>query len=887
MRILRALSGATLALVLAAAPWVPSGAQPAPHSVDVTRATLPNGLQVVVLHDSLAPVVSLWMNYLAGADDEPITGLAHAQEHMMFRGSKTISASQFSQTTAVTGGAFNADTQNEITQYFFEMPSQYEDIALNLERSRATGILDAQKDWNAERGAITQEVTRDNSSASYRLYSKAIEHIFRGTPYADPGLGTVASFKKITSADLKNYYRRWYHPNNAIYVIAGNVDPQQTIAKVRSLFGNIPRATLPARKPVHLQPMVAETLRDNSSDPITLAFVAYRVPGYNDKDYFASEILNDVLNSPRGALYELQASGKALGTFAQSQTYPEAGISLVGSAVPVSTTGDQAVADVKAVIDGYKKTGLPADLVEVAKQREVADAQFSRNSISNLATEWSSALAVEHRTPDDDLAGLQAVTLDDVNRVLRTYYDNATATVAISTPKPASGSAFGGRVGENNTVIPTEHTALPSFARHVLSQLRVPEETVKPSLETLSNGIKLVVVPSTLSPTVVLRGEVLHNPGLQDPAGKEGIDGILDGLFSYGTTTYDRLAYQAELDKIAANASAGSSFSLDVLSKNFDRGLDLLADDELHPRLPADAFEIVKQQTVGELTGEIASPDYKAQRALSNALYPDGDPSRRAATPQSAGSVTLDDVTSYYHSTYRPDLTTIVIVGDVTPEGARASVERAFGAWKAQGPTPNVFPPAVPPNKAAQAAIPATGRIQSDVTLAEVLPLTYRDADYPAVLLANTVLSGGFYASLLYHDVREVHGYAYSVDSSLAPGRNRSLFSVTYGADPQNVGNAERIIVDDLASLQRKPLSAERLTNAKALVLGSIPLRKESYDGLAGQLLTYAGQGRPLDADVIAARAQLAATPATVQAAMAKWIRPRDFVRIVVGPAGK
>src|ERR1019366_391826 len=227
----------------------------------------------------------------------------------------------------ITGGSYNADTQNEITQYFFEMPSQYLDIALNLERSRATGVLDAQKGWDAERGAITQEVVRDNSGASYRLYAKMIHHILAGTPYADEGLGTVDSFKKIQAPDLKRFYARWYHPNNAIMVIAGDVDPAATIAKVRALFGSIPSAPLPPRKSVHLAPL---TLRDNSSEPITLAMVGYRVPGYDAPDYYASEILNDVLNSPRGALYDLQASGKALGTFAQSSTHPEDAMSIVG-----------------------------------------------------------------------------------------------------------------------------------------------------------------------------------------------------------------------------------------------------------------------------------------------------------------------------------------------------------------------------------------------------------------------------------------------------------------------------------------------------------------------------------------------------------------------------
>jgi zinc protease len=874
-----ALALAFLAVPLAATPQDTTG------GVQISHATLANGLQIYVLRNRLSPVVSMYTNYLAGANDEPVTGLAHAQEHMMFRGSKTIDASQFSDTTAITGGSYNADTQNEITQYFFEMPSQYLDIALNLERSRATGILDSQKDWDAERGAITQEVTRDNSGASYRLYAKMIHHIFAGSPYADEGLGTVAMFKHIQAPALKQFYSRWYHPNNVIMVIAGDVDPATTIAKVRALFGSIPAAPLPARKPVVLDPLTPLTLRDNSSDPITLVMVGYRVPGYDSPDYYASEILNDVLNSPRGALYDLQASGKALNTFAQSSTHPGAGLSIVGSAVPVGTKGDAAVADVKGVIEAYKQSGLPPELVDVAKAREVAQAQFESNSIGGLASLWSQELAVQHSTPDAELAGLAKVTVDDVNRVLRKYYDNATATVAIATPKAAAGSAFGGREGENNSVPPTAHTVLPVFARNVLAQLHVPDSSVHPNVQTLSNGIRLITVQSSISPTVVLRGEIRSNADVQTPAGKEGVDQILGSLFEFGTTTYDRLTYQAELDKIAADVNAGSGFSLNVLSKNFDRGVALLADDELHPALPANAFAIVKQQLVGTLTGAVQGPDFKAHRALANALYPAGDPARRAATPQSATGVTLDDVKAYYASTFRPDLTTIVAVGDITPEHARSAIEASFGTWTASGPPPNVYPPAIPRNRSSQAAIPATGRIQAEVTLAQTLPLSYNDADYPVLQLANAALSGGF-GSLLYHDVREVHGYAYSVDSSVSGGHNRSTFTVNFGAYPQNARRAQELIVHDLTALQKSPLPADRLIRAKALLIGQLPVRSESFDGVAGALLAYSVTDRPLDTDRRLARAELAASGDAVRAAMAKWLRPDAFARVTLLPAG-
>lgn len=852
--------------------------------LEIAHATLPNGLQIYVLRNRLSPVVSMYTNYLAGANDQPMTGLAHAQEHMMFRGSRTISASQFSASTAITGGSYDADTQNEITQYFFEMPSQYLDIALNLERSRATGLLDTQKDWDQERGAITQEVTRDNSSASYRLYAKMNEHIFAGTPYADDGLGSVAGFKKIQAPDLKAFYARWYHPNNIVMVIAGDIDPQATIAKVRALFGSIPAATLPAHPSTHLSPLTPLTLRDNSSEAITLVMVGYRVPGYDDPDYYASEILNDVLNSPRGALYDLQASGKALETFAEATTHPAAGMSIVGSAVPINTSGDAAVVDVKAVIAGYAKDGLPADLVAVAKARELAQAQFQANSIDGLASLWSQELAVEHRTPDDELAGLEKVTVDDVNRVLRTYYDNATATVAIATPKEASGSAFGGREGEDNTLTPAANTTLPAFAKNVLAQLHVPESTVAPSVQTLPNGLKLIVVQSAITPTVVLRGQIRNNPDVETPPGQEGVDQILGGLFEYGTTTYGRLAYQAELDKIAADVNAGSSFGLDVLSKDVDRGVALLADDELHPALAADAFAIVKQQLVGQLTGAVQGPDYKAQRAMADALYPPGDPGRRTATPQTMQSLTLDDVKAYEQSTYRPDLTTIVMVGDVTPDHARAIVESAFGAWTAHGTPPDVYPPAVARNKPSQAAIPATGRIQSDVRLAQTLPITYNSPDYPVLQLASTALSGGF-GSLLYHDVREVHGYAYSVDTSVSGGHNRSTFTVSFGADPSNVQRAQALIVNDLTAMQKKPLEADRLLRAKALLLGQLPVRSESFDGVANRLLTYSVTDRALDSDVRYARAEFGASGDQVRAAMAKWIQPNGFARVMLVPA--
>ena len=247
--------------------------------------------------------------------------------------------------------------------------------------------------------------------------------------------------------------------------------------------------------------------------------------------------------------------------------------------------------------------------------------------------------------------------------------------------------------------------------------------------------------------------------------------------------------------------------------------------------------------------------------------------------------MTLDDVKAFYAATYRPDLTAIVVIGDVDPERARSVVEAAFGGWHAEGPTPDLYPGPVAPNASIQHTVPATGRIQADVTMAQNLPIGYRSPDFPLLQLANTVLTGGFYASLLFHDLRETHGYVYSVTSTMRGAHNRASFVVNFGCDPQNIERATRLVVDDLQLLQRKAIDPQRLLIAKALIVGQLSVSQESYSGVAGKLVDFAVTGRAYDDDRIEARTQLAASGEQVRAALAHWIRPHDFVRVIEGPA--
>src|SRR5579859_1610313 len=192
----RLLFTSVLFLALAWLSTSRAGTNETARGPDILRATLTNGLQVIIVRNTLAPVVTTMINYLAGADECPTNfpGMAHATEHMMFRGSPDLSADQLADISAAMGGDFDADTQHPVTQYFFTTPADDLDVALQVEAARMRDLLPDESLWDKERGAIEQEVAQDLSNPEYVFYIKLLAAMFKGTPYDQTGLGTRPSF---------------------------------------------------------------------------------------------------------------------------------------------------------------------------------------------------------------------------------------------------------------------------------------------------------------------------------------------------------------------------------------------------------------------------------------------------------------------------------------------------------------------------------------------------------------------------------------------------------------------------------------------------------------------------------------------------------------------
>jgi zinc protease len=349
----------------------------------------------------------------------------------------------------------------------------------------------------------------------------------------------------------------------------------------------------------------------------------------------------------------------------------------------------------------------------------------------------------------------------------------------------------------------------------------------------------------------------------------------------------NRLEFDAAQDQIGAQLSVGPNFSLKVLPQKFGAGVKLLAKDLREPALPKKGFTRTRFIQTRQAAGQLKSPQFKFRLAIAKALWPKGDPARRIVTPRSIGSLKLKNVSAYHHKVYRPDETTIVVMGDITPDKAKSVVKHYFGDWAAKGKKPTTDYPAAPASKATRVFVPDKLKKQDMVVLAETLGLTYKDPDHFALSLANDLLSGALYASPLYHVLREKLGLVYNVGSQFDFMRHRATFKLHYGSYPGKVNQAHKAALRVLGRTMAKPLSDSQLHLAKSIGLRRIELGKSSVDAIAGDWLSRAQDDLPLNWDYVIAHHYEQLTAPEIQKALKAHFDPDRLSTIILGQPAK
>ena len=880
--------------VRAAAP----AAVPAAASNPVVPAhvrTLANGLRVVVLEDHAAPVaaVNMWYRFGGAYEKQGKTGLAHALEHMMFRGTTTLSASGLDDWGARLSAQVNAETTNEYTRFDLVLPADRVDGALRVEADRMHNLKLAPADWDKERGAVLQEWTQDHSNALFGFGTGLQEKLYPGSALGKTALGEKRDIEKATVADLRAYYHTWYAPNNATLVVTGDVDPDTVFASAQKWFGPIPSRTVPKVTIVPPKAATGVVERVKADYPFTVVDLAYAAPppsGATEEDGLRTLVAVTALQNPRGPFRNaLVDSGITLGFGMEPSLDRHVATIHAFLLVAPGHTADQARTAWKRVLAASLARGLDSEYVEAAKRSELTGLVFARDSIAGLASALGSAYVFPgDRDPTTYAAEIESVDAASVTAVARRVFakPNADAELEPTTTDPAKAkppSDLGGTVKDDfGGRVPDGAVVQPAWMRTDLARPLALRSRVAPVQTTLPNGLKLLVQRVHDNGTRVHRRRDAPLTRLRT-AGQRGRGRLSRPLCcrtAARTTTTPRSTGSATT---SARRSASAPGSARTASRATPTSCSTRSRTTYAaPTLPEDRFVLIRQNSAVATERRAVDPGYRASRAFAEALYPANDPALRQSSKTSLESITIDDVRAFVKKYDRPDLTTLVIVGDVDPDAVKASVARAFGDWHADGPAPDPHLQPIPLPSPVRKLV-ETPSLDVSVELGQPAPAE-GDVDADAFMLADALLDDQSFASRLFREVREKRGLVYNIGTTYESDRDRGTWVASFRAVPSKVDAAEALVRDQVKRLQNELVDPEELRRCATRQAARILLAEQSTATIAGDLMNIGTDRLPADYYSTLAERYARVTPADVERAAREYFHPDHFVEIRTGP---
>ncbi|NNN06486.1 MAG: insulinase family protein [Elusimicrobia bacterium] len=864
-----------------------------------TRAfKLANGLKVVVQTDPSSPLVAVALTYHVGSMDEERgrAGFAHLFEHLMFQGTVNLPPNAISRLVESNGGVDNAYTMKTNTTYHEVVPSGALEAALWAEADRMRGLLISERELEIEKRVVLEEMAQTYDNQPYRRATDAAMGAlaFSRWETSHPTIGDADDLRAATLADVRRFYDRHYAPDNAALALVGDV----TVAEARRLvarhFGPVPRRTRPPR-PRGTEPPRAAERRARVEDALAtnpLLVLGWRLPRRGSADYWALSALSAALgggeDSPLHA--ELVKSSRlALSASAHmpywSSHSSARGADLFGvfATLRADADLDAAAAAALRVIERFRREGPSAEELARAKVQLERSWLEGQTSLADRAQTLSSytALVGEPSGLRRDFARLLKTRREDVRRAAKRWLGERGRCRLEVVPGPARPSA------------PPPTPAEPPFeeprAAGAPPPPLGPERPLRPpQVErfTLACGLDVLVARDARLPLVEARLG-LRAGRAHEADGEDALSPACEELLFKGDAGRDAAAVARALSALGWSAGAASEtewfkVAASGLARTFDAFCAELARALTEASFPDDEVELWRENAVEELALRRSQPSFLAEERLRAELF-SGHPYRRGAPDEAAlAAVAAPRLRAYRAARVRPSGGYLVLAGDLEPEQARKSLERAFSGWT--GTTPPPAPPPLPGRAAAKTALVGrAGSAQATLVVAQAGPLTPRDADYVAFATANHVL-GGTANSRLFENLRTRRGYTYGAYSSIEVYGRGSVWSASADVRPDAARAALDEILAEARALREQPLPDAALAAAKRHLTGLFRMRLSSLDRVAGYLAAIVESGRdPVTAIASYPERLAAVTPDSALAAARARLDPDRLVAVVVG----
>ena len=907
----RLLSAATIALCAAIVPLTAQNRATAQGATDIPKIqfekyTLPNGLEVILSQDHRLPIVAVNLWYHVGPANEVAgrTGFAHLFEHLMFQGSKhTPKDSHFQMLEAAGATGINGTTDYDRTNYFETVPTSRLELALWIESDRMGYLLDA---IDGKEFANQQDVVRNErrQSVENRPYGNAEEEVVHmlyppSHPYYANVIGSHADIQAARLDDAKQFFKRFYAPNNASLAIVGDFDPAQTKRLVEKYFGPLKRGT--GVPPINAQtPKITMERRKVVTDRIELprVYMAWLTPAIFKPGDAEAEIAAEVLGGGRASrLYQKLVYEKQI---AQNvQAYQQS--LLLGSQFQIDATarpGHTAEELEKAINDELEALRTrPVEQREIEQARNTIETQAitrleNLNGVANLLNSYNHFL----KTPDylqKDVERYRAVTpatlmafaRDQLQPSMRAvvYAVKGDPVMAPQVPTPPVPDTAGAGTESVNVDEPWRNEIPKAGASRTL-QVPVPETAQLP------NGLTLILSTRRGLP-IVASNLVVKSGSDTNPPDTPGLANFTVSMLDQGTMTRNAVQIANEAAQLGATLNTNSSMDASViaarsLKKNFAAILDLAADIALHPSFPAEEIERQRASRLAQLVQQRENANVLSARIVNVALYGDRHPYgfTELGTEASVKALTRDAMLAFWKQNFVPNNAALVVAGDITMAELRPLAEKVFGAWQRGTPArPAVVSPAA--TQARILIVDRPGAPQTQIRFGAIgAPRSV--PEFHAIQVMNTEL-GGLFSSRINMNLREQHGYTYGAGSGFDFRHGAGPFQIATGVRTDVTAPAVTEILKEVRSMASAPMTSEQLERAKDSRTQTLPAGFQTNQAAAASFAQVFIYDLGLDYFTHVAERVNAVTADQALAAAKKYLTPERMVIVAVGDRAK
>jgi zinc protease len=870
----------------------------------ITEYVLGNGLKVLMFPDPSKQTITVNITYLVGSRHEGYgeTGMAHLLEHMVFKGS--TKHTNIPQELTDHGARPNGTTWLDRTNYFETFSATEENLkwALDLESDRMVNSFIKKEDLEKEFSVVRNEFEMGENDPESVLSERVISTAYLWHNYGNSTIGSREDIERVPIDNLQAFYRKYYQPDNAVLLVAGKIDEAKTIKMVNEYFGYIPRPTRVLQPTYTVEPVQdgerSVTLRRVGD--VQAMGAAYHICGNAHPDYPALDVLQGILTSePAGKLYKaLVETKKASGQYAYSFTNKDPTFLYFGASVLKDKDLEDAKKTMLATLDAVPTMEITKEDVDRAKNEIIKGLELTLRNTERTGLQLSEYIgAGDWRLVFIYRDAVEKITPADVARVAKFYFKPSNRTIGLFIPEENPDRV---KVPESPNV---DDLVKNYKGRAVVAQ----GEAFDPSPANIENrtkrgqepnGLEYALLQKSTRGNTVRANITLRIGDEQSLQNKQTISSFTASMLNKGTKNLNRQQIKDSLDKIKSQVFVGGGgnnivVNIESNKENLPKALAIVTDILKNPVFDANEFEKLRQENIAQIEAQKSDPQGLAFTAFQRTMnpYPKSDV-RYVGTLdeqlENVKNVKLEDVKKFYTDFYGASAATVSVVGDFDEPAVKNIISSSLGNWK--NPIPFKRIQAVYQDIAPSAAAIKTPDKANALFLAGLnLPLQDTDVDYPALILGNYMLGGGFLSSRLAVRIRQKEGISYGVGSQLsgAPFDKSGSFMTYAIYAPENAEKLEKAFFEEMNKVVSEGFTEEELKAAKSGWLQSRSVSRSQDNELSSRLNNYLYYDRTLAFDADFEKKVEALTAEQVNAAMKKHVDPKKISIVKAGDFDK